>query len=44
MGIVIFASEHAATAATQGPRGYPRDESRAWNIEDVTVYQQVTAV
>ena len=43
MGVVIFASEDAATAAAQGPRGFPRDEGRAWNVEDVTVYQQVTS-
>ena len=43
MGVVVFASEDAATAATQGPRGLPRDEGRAWNVEDVTIYQQVTS-
>jgi hypothetical protein len=42
MGVVVFASEDAATTAAQGPRGYRRDDSRAWNIEDVTVYQQLT--
>ena len=43
MGVVVFASEDAAAAAARGPRGLPRDESRAWNVEDVTVYQQVTS-
>jgi hypothetical protein len=43
LGIVVFATEAAATAAADGPRSYPRDSSRAWNVEDVTVYQQVTA-
>jgi hypothetical protein len=43
MGVVVFASEDAAAAAAQGPRGFPRDETRAWNVEDVTVYQQVTS-
>jgi hypothetical protein len=43
MGVVIFASEDDATAAARGPRSYPRDSDRAWNIEDVTVYQQVTS-
>lgn len=43
LGVVVFASEHAAAAAAQGPRGFPRDEHRAWNIEDVTVYEQVTS-
>jgi hypothetical protein len=44
MGVVVFATEGAAVAAAQGPRSYPRDDNRAWNIEDVTVYQQVTSV
>jgi hypothetical protein len=43
LGVVVFASEDAAAAAAQGPRSFPRDESRAWNVEDVTVYQQVTS-
>jgi hypothetical protein len=42
MGVVVFASEDDATAAAAGPRSFPRDDSRAWNIEDVTVYEQVT--
>jgi hypothetical protein len=43
LGVVVFASEDAAAAAAHGPRSFPRDESRAWNVEDVTVYQQVTS-
>ena len=43
MGVVVFATEDAAFAAARGPRSYPRDDSRAWNIEDVAVYQQVTS-
>ena len=43
MGVVVFASKDAATAAAQGPRSFPRDDGRAWNVEDVTVYEQVTA-
>jgi hypothetical protein len=43
MGVVIFVSEDAATAAAQGPRRLPRDEDRAWNVEDVTIYEQVTS-
>ena len=43
LGVVVFASEDAAAAAARGPRSFPRDESRAWNVEDVTVYQQVTS-
>jgi hypothetical protein len=41
MGVVVFVTEDAAFAAAQGPRSYPRDNNRAWNIEDVAVYQQV---
>ena len=41
MGVVVFVTEDAAFAAAQGPRSYPRDDNRAWNIEDVAVYQQV---
>jgi hypothetical protein len=43
MGVVVFASEGDAAAAARGPRSYPRDADRAWNIEDVTIYQQVTS-
>ncbi len=38
MGVVVFATKDAAFAAAQGPRSYPRDDNRAWNIEDVAVY------
>ena len=41
LGVVAFASEDAADTAARGPRGFPRDEARAWNVEDVTVYAQV---
>jgi hypothetical protein len=43
MGVVIFTTEQAATAAARGPRSYPRDSDRGWDIEDVTVYEQVTS-
>jgi hypothetical protein len=43
LGVVVFASEAAATAAARGPRSFPRDENRAWNVEDVTIYDQVTS-
>lgn len=43
MGVVVFSSEDAATAAARGPRSFPRDDARAWNVEDVTVYEQVTS-
>ena len=43
LGVVVFASESAATAAARGPRDFPHDQDRAWNVEDVTVYEQVTS-
>ena len=43
LGVVVFSSEEAATVAARGPRGFPRDDARAWNVEDVTVYEQVTS-
>jgi hypothetical protein len=43
MGVVVFASGAAAASAARGPRSYPRDGSRAWNVEDVTVYEQLTS-
>ena len=43
MGVVVFASEDAAATAAQGPRSYARNQDRAWNIEDVTIYEQVTS-
>lgn len=42
MGVVVFDSESAAARAAQGPRSSPRDDDRAWNIEDVTIYHQLT--
>jgi hypothetical protein len=42
MGVVVFDSEAAATTAAQGPRRYSRDDDRPWNIEGVTVYDQLT--
>jgi hypothetical protein len=43
MGVVVFASEDAATTAARGLCSYPRDDHRAWNIESVTVYEQLTS-
>jgi len=43
MGIVVFACEDAAVSAAQGPRNFPRDDKRAWNVESVTVYEQLTS-
>lgn len=43
LGVVVFASEEAAKAAAAGPRNYQRDDGRAWNIESVTVLEQVAS-
>lgn len=43
MGIVVFKSEDAAATAAQGPRSFPHDDNRAWNVERVTVYEQLTS-
>ena len=43
MGVVVFASAAAASGAARGPRSYPRDAGRAWNVESVTVYEQLTS-
>jgi hypothetical protein len=43
MGVVVFSSENAATAAARGPLSFPRDDARAWNVENVTVFDQVTS-
>jgi hypothetical protein len=42
-GVIVFDSAEAADRAAEGPRTYARDETRAWNIESVTVYQRVAA-
>jgi hypothetical protein len=43
IGVVVFASADAAASAARGPRSHPRDASRAWNVESVTVYDQLTS-
>ena len=43
MGVVVFASGADAASAARGPRSYPRDASRARNVESVTVYEQLTS-
>jgi hypothetical protein len=43
LGVVVFASQADAARAAQGPRRYPQDAARAWNIEDVTVYEQLAS-
>ena len=41
VGVVVFDSQDAATIAAQGPRRYAHDDSRAWNIDGVSVYEQL---
>jgi hypothetical protein len=43
IGVVVFDSEDAANRAAQGPRSHRRDDGRAWNIEAVTVYEQLAS-
>jgi hypothetical protein len=43
IGVVVFASGDAAASAARGPRSNPHDGSRAWNVENVTVYEQLTS-
>jgi hypothetical protein len=43
LGVVVFASRADADRAAQGPLGYRRDGARAWNIEDVTLYEQAAS-
>ena len=43
LGVVVFASRADADRAAQGPRGYRRDGARAWNIEDVILYEQAAS-
>lgn len=43
MGVVVFDSADAATAAAAGPRHYVHDDDRAWNITGVTVYESVAS-
>ncbi len=41
MGVVVFDSLQAATTAAEGPRRFPRDDTRAWNIEGVSILEQI---
>ena len=43
LGFVVFDSAEAANQAATGPRRYARDDQRAWNITDVTVYKSVAS-
>jgi hypothetical protein len=44
MGFVVFVSANAANQAASGPRRYIHDDTRAWNITGVTVYETVASV
>lgn len=41
LGLVVFDSEDAANSAARGPRSHGRDDDRAWNVADVTVYREL---
>jgi hypothetical protein len=41
LGIVVFDSAQAASAAAAGPRGQQPDDTRAWNVAEVVVFEQV---
>lgn len=41
LGVVMFAGEADVAAAARGPRSTPHDETRAWNIEQVQVFEEV---
>jgi hypothetical protein len=43
VGVVVFDTAEAANRAAAGPRCFERDEQRAWNIADVTVYESVAS-
>ena len=43
LGLVVFDSATAATAAAAGPRRYVADDDRPWNITAVTVYESVAS-
>ncbi len=40
-GVVDFDTAQAAHAAADGPRGYTREASRAWNVESVDVLNDI---
>jgi hypothetical protein len=43
LGVVVFAFQADAARAARAPRRYPQDAARAWNIEDVTVHEQLAS-
>ena len=44
IGLVVFETHATADRAATGPRAYPHDDQRAWNIEGVAVYAPVASV
>lgn len=44
MGVMVFESEQAARAAAEGPRHHAPVDGRAWNIDEVELFDQVVAV
>ncbi|WP_297701020.1 hypothetical protein [Mycobacterium sp.] len=42
-GVVVFHTADDAQRAAAGPRAFPHDESRAWNVVEVQVYERVAA-
>jgi hypothetical protein len=41
LGVISFETLEQAELAARGPRSYQRDEQRAWNVEQVDVFEQV---
>lgn len=41
LGILVFESERAAKVAAEGPRRYATVADRAWNIDEVVLFDQV---
>ncbi len=41
LGVVLFDAEADVVAAARGPRATQHDVERAWNIENVQVFEQV---
>lgn len=41
LGLVVFDTEEQANAAADGPRSQPSVQGRAWNTENVAVFELV---
>jgi hypothetical protein len=44
LGVIVFETLEQAELAARGPRSYQRDHERAWNVEQVDVFEQVARV